>query len=315
MKILVTGGAGYVGSELVRLLMPTHKVTVFDNFMCGAETLIGMDRVNIISGDIRDAETLRRAIADHDIIIHLASIVGYSACEIDPDFVFQVNVEGTRNVVKALYPSQLLIYCSTSSSYGHREGDVDETTELNPLTTYGVTKAKAETIVHEHINSIIFRPATAFGVSKKIRLDLLVNTFIYLALARGQIDVYEPEAIRPIIHVKDFAAALKWAAEGNIPIGETYNLVCNNFTKQEIAEEICRLAGTTFNIIDGEDPDQRSYKLNSDKLLRVWSRCNYSIEYAYSQLSRLLPVFSGNYNKYSTLYYIKRFLGKEQHEL
>lgn len=310
MRILVTGGAGYVGSELINLLSSTHKVAVFDNFMCGAEALIGVDNLEIIRGDIRDTSIVAKAVKNHDVVIHLAAIVGYPACDINPYFAFGVNVGGTKNIVQALQPDQLLIFCSTSSSYGKQDGYVDETTDLNPLTSYGRNKALAEDIVREHSNHIIFRPATAYGVSRKLRLDLLTNTLLYLALVKGQIALYEPEAIRPIIHVRDFAAALKWAAEGNIPINETYNLVCNNLTKREIAKEICRLTGATFSIIDGKDPDQRSYKLNSDKLLRVWSRCNHSIEYAYLQLKRLLPVFAGNYEKYTVPYQVKRFLGK-----
>ena len=310
MRILITGGAGYVGSELINLLPSTHKVTVFDNFMCGAETLIGMDKLNIIHGDIRDSSHIAWIIENHDIIIHLAAVVGYPACDIDPDFAFQVNVQGTENIVQALYPDQLLIFCSTSSSYGKQDGYVDETTELNPLTSYGKNKALAEEIVRGHSNHIIFRPATACGVSKKLRLDLLTNNLLYLALTKGQIGLYEPKAIRPIIHVKDFAAALKYAVDGNIPTGEIYNLVGDNFTKLEIVKEICSLTNATFTLIDGEDPDQRSYNLNFDKITNTGFKYNYSIEYAYFQLMRLVPIFTNNYERYTVPYQVKRFLGK-----
>jgi len=308
-KILVTGGAGYVGSELVYILSPIHEVTVYDNFMCGADVLFGIDGLDIIYGDIRDTSAVAKAVKGHDVIIHLAATVGYPACDIDPNFASQVNVGGTKNVVRALHQDQLLIFCSSASCYGQQGAYVDEAAELNPLTSYAKDKALAEKFVKEHSNYVIFRPATAYGISRKLRLDLLVNTLLYLALTGGTIDLYEPDFIRPIIHVRDFAAALKWAAEGNVPTNEVYNLVCENLTKQEIAEEICRLTGATFNVIGGKDPDQRSYELISDKLSRVWSGCRYSIEYAWFQLKTRLPLFVNDYKKYTVPYQVERFLG------
>lgn len=188
MKILVTGGAGYVGAALVPMLLETGaEVVLLDNFTWGLKPILHFashDSLEIVSGDIRSVESVREAMKGCDAIIHLAAVVGYPACAADPGKARTVNVNGTRNLVEEA-GSRRLIFASTGSTYGKVQGICTEETPIDPLTLYGSTKWEAEKMVLDK-GGVALRFATVFGISPRLRLDLLVNDFVYQALAPGR---------------------------------------------------------------------------------------------------------------------------------
>ncbi|GAI90784.1 unnamed protein product, partial [marine sediment metagenome] len=211
MKVLVTGGAGYVGTTIVpQLLAEGYKVTIFDNLMFGGDYIMPFFRnpnFSFVKGDIRDLSLLKKAIKDADVIIHLAAIVGYPACRKDPELAEAVNINGTKNLIKATSKDQLILFGSTGSNYGAVEEICTEETPLNPLSLYGQTKTLAEKMLLEERTTIAWRFATAFGVSARLRLDLLINDFTYKAITQGYMVIYEKHFMRTFIHVHDMGRA------------------------------------------------------------------------------------------------------------
>ena len=180
LKILVTGGAGYIGSVLIPFLLDEgFKVTVYDLLLYGGHSLIPFisnKNFSFIKGDIRDKESLSRSIKKNDVIIHLAAIVGLPACNKDKKLSYSTNVYGTKNVIDSLSSNQQLIHASTVSNYGASTGNTcDEKSALKPISCYGKTKTEAEKIVLDFQDTICLRFATAFGVSPKMKLGLLIN--------------------------------------------------------------------------------------------------------------------------------------------
>lgn len=197
-NVFVTGGAGFIGSTLVPLLIKNgYSVTVYDLFNFGSETLFSTtfsSNLTLIKGDIRDEEKLKKSMENADVIIHLAAVVGYPACSKDPELAQSVNVEGTKNIVNNLKPNQKMIYSSTGSCYGAiPDGFCTEETPINPLSLYGSTKAEAENLVRKRTEGgVTLRLATIFGVSQRLRLDLLINDLVFRALKEKQFEIYEP---------------------------------------------------------------------------------------------------------------------------
>ena len=178
-RILVTGGAGYVGTALLpKLLEAGHEVTVFDNLMQGGNQLLSFFRnknFHFVNGDVTIKKDVAAAVKDKDVIIHLAAIVGFPACKNNPELATNVNVGGTRNIIETTTPEQVILYGSTGSNYGKVTDICTEESPLNPLSLYGETKTEAEHMLMERGNVIAYRFATAFGVSPRLRLDLLIN--------------------------------------------------------------------------------------------------------------------------------------------
>jgi len=216
-KILVTGGAGYIGTSLIpKLLEKGYEVTVFDNLMYGGNQLLPFFRdknFNFVKGDITIKNQLEDVVKDKDIIIHLAAIVGFPACENNKELATNVNVNGTKNLIDVLEPNQIVLYGSTGSNYGKVTEVCTEETPLNPLSLYGETKTKAEQMLMERGNTIAYRFATAFGVSTRLRLDLLVNDFINKCLKDNYLVVYEKSFMRTFIHVSDIAESFIFAID------------------------------------------------------------------------------------------------------
>src|SRR3989344_1656891 len=215
MKILITGGAGFVGSTLVPLLLQEgFDVTVVDNLMYHQHSLLGSalnKNFHFTLGDIRDEAVIKPAIRNADVIIHLAAIVGEPACRMHPDLAKSVNLQASKVLNNLRSKNQTLIFASTGSNYGKVDDICTEETPLNPLSLYGITKTEAEKIFLAKGNCVIYRFATGFGISPRLRLDLLPNDFTYKAVHERNLIVYEKDYRRTFIHIKDMAKAFAFA--------------------------------------------------------------------------------------------------------
>lgn len=299
MRVWVTGGAGYIGCVLVPMLLDAgYRVRVLDNLRKGGLGLLhcfadpGLD---FVRGDIRDPEAVKQALRDVDIIIHLAAVVGYPACQKDPWLAREVNVGGTLNLLRHRSPQQLIIFPSSLSNYGNvSEGVCTEEMEPTPITLYGVTKLEAERLLLEHGGVTIFRPATAFGLSPQMRLDLLLNDFVYRALKEKQVVVYEPHYVRAFIHVRDFARAFLFVIQNaDKMMNQVYNLGAEslNLTKGEVAQRIRQRIDFDLRLSNkGEDPDKRNYRADFSKLRALGYRVEVTIEQGIEELVRGLQV-------------------------
>jgi len=303
-NILVTGGAGYIGSVLVpKLLDSGHNVTVYDNLLYGGDGIINnflKPNFNFIKGDILDKEKLSSAIKDNDVIIHLAAIVGYTACRKDVSYSYKINHEGTKNVVDCL-DGQLLLFGSTGSNYGTIEGICTEESPLNPLSIYAKSKTLAEEEVMKYENAIAYRFATAFGISPRLRLDLLVNDLAFSAHTQKYIAVYESHFMRTFIHIQDIANSFLFAINnGNKMKGEVYNVGSNhmNYSKKDVCEMIKSKTNCYVHYADFDgDADKRDYIVSYDKVEKLGYNCTIGIEQGLDELLKVFPIVNIN-NKY-----------------
>jgi nucleoside-diphosphate-sugar epimerase len=299
LKVLVTGGAGYIGTTLVPSLLELgHKVRVFDNLSMGGQGLLSSfsnQNFEFMKGDIRDAAAVKKALSGTDAVVHLAAVVGYPACRKDPKLSRAINVDGTKNVVKALKPKQQLIFASTGSAYGKLIAEYcTETTPLRPLSDYGKQKVQAEKIVQKHKHSIIYRFATAFGVSPRLRLDLLINDFAYRAAKEKTIIVYEKEFMRTFIHVKDMARSFVHAINNFEKMkGQVYNVGDEklNFSKEDVAKMLLKLTDYYLHFADaGKDIDQRNYIVDYSKIRATGFTCKVGLKDGLAELVKAMDV-------------------------
>ena len=303
-NIFITGGAGYIGCVLVpKLLESGHNVTVYDSLMYGGEGLItnfANPNFTFIQGDIRDKDLLKESMKGHDVGIHLAAIVGYTACRKDERLTHEVNHQGTKNVIECL-DDQFLLYGSTGSNYGSIEGVCTEESPLNPLSLYGVTKTMGEQEVVKYPNSTAFRFATAFGSSPRLRLDLLVNDLAYSAFIQNYIAVYESHFMRTFIHVRDIAEVFKFAIENQDKMkGQVYNVGSNsmNYSKKDICETIKDKSGCYVHYADFDnDADKRDYIVSYDKINALGYDTKIGIKEGIDELFKVFSVVSIQ-NKY-----------------
>jgi nucleoside-diphosphate-sugar epimerase len=295
MKVLITGGAGYIGTSLIpQLLAEKFKVHVYDNLLFGGDQLLPFFRnpdFKFTKGDIRDKNALKTALKDADVIIHLAAIVGYPACRKDPDLAESVNVGGTKNLVSVLSGDQLVMYGSTGSNYGSVEEICTEETPLNPLSLYGQTKTLAEKIILENGNAIAYRFATAFGVSPRLRLDLLINDFTYKAVTQGYLVVYEKHFMRTFIHVHDMGVAFLFGIRNsNKMINNVFNVGSEsmNYSKEQVCELIKAKTNAYIHYADiGEDADKRNYIVSYKKLNSLGFKTSITAEQGIDELSKV----------------------------
>jgi len=299
-KALVTGGAGYIGSVLIpSLLDKGFKVTVYDSLLYGGYSLlpfISNRNFIFIKGDIRDKESLTRSIKKSDITIHLAAIVGLPACNKDKKLSHSINVQGTKNVVDSLSPNQLLIHASSVSNYGASTGYIcDEDTPLKPISCYGKTKTEAERIVLDFKNTIILRFATAFGVSPRMRLDLLINDFVYQACMNKFLILFEKTYKRTFIHVQDISRGILFAL-GNLKsmqqsifnVGDN----SNNYSKEEIALKIKKRIDYYLHFADiGEDEDKRNYMVSYEKINTLGFKAKKTVDEGIDELIKACQIF------------------------
>ena len=296
MKILITGGAGYFGVLLAKALLERqHDVTILDNFMYGYEPvmhLLAYDRLEIVKQDIRN--DLGSQTSKFDAIYHLAAISGYPACEANPNSAELINVVATRNLVQGLSHDQTLIYASTTSFYGKTGALMDENAPIESVSLYGRTKYRAEQIVMERQNSVALRFATIFGVSPKMRIDLLVNDFTYKAVNDRCIVLFEGGTKRTFLHIRDAIRAYLLALDRiDTMRANVYNVGTDrmNYTKLEIAEAIRAHTGCT--IIDSEikDLDLRNFRVSFDKIAAVGYEPRYTLEYGIKELLKLYAFY------------------------
>lgn len=302
--ILVTGGAGYVGTTLVDLLLrKKFKVVVLDLFRVGSHGLIPFianPRLTVIKGDVRNKEGVKKAVEGADAVIHLAAIVGFPACRKDPELSRSINVGGARTLVEVVRGRIPIIFASTGSAYGKMiEKYCTETTPLNPLSDYGKQKVEAEEIIKKNKEFVIYRFATAFGVSPRMRLDLLPNDFTYRAVKEKSLVVYEKDFMRTFIHVRDMAEAFLFALNNYKKMkGEIYNVGDNrmNYSKEQICLMIKKRVDYYLHFAEtGHDIDQRDYLVSYAKIQKLGFKTKTSMEEGIGELvkfSNLVDVTS-----------------------
>jgi len=294
-NILVTGGAGYLGSILVpELLKLGHKVTVLDNFMFAQNSLLeccAYENFNVARGDARDEDTLKTLVKKADIIIPLAALVGAPLCNRDKIGTITTNRDAVASIVKIASKEQRIITPTTNSGYGVGQKDVycTEKTPLNPISLYGKTKVEAEKIVLDRGNSISLRLATVFGMSPRMRIDLLVNDFTYRAVKDKFVVVFEGYFKRNYIHIRDVTRAFIHAIDNFEKMkGEAYNVGLSeaNLSKLELCAKIKEQV-KDFVYLEatvGEDPDKRDYIVSNEKIEKTGFKPAYSLEMGIKEL-------------------------------
>ena len=275
MKILITGGAGYLGSVFTRNLLKNHEVIVYDNLMYNQTSLLDLSNnpnFTFHYGDVREWSKLKYLVEQVDIVIPLAALVGFPLCEKDKDLATSINTTQIQNIVDVLSDDQMILYPNTNSGYGTRgDGMVDETNELTPISHYGRTKCEAEDYIINESNGISFRLATVFGVSSRMRTDLLVNDFVYKLLTDRYITLFEHKFVRNFIHIQDVSRAFEYMIDNYYTFNnEIFNLGLSdeNITKKQLVEKIqSYIPNTSVNYSDYYvDPDKRDYIVSNEKI-------------------------------------------------
>ena len=301
LNILIPGGAGYIGSVLTEnLLQQGHRVTVFDNFYFRQSSLLHVLRnksFNLIEGDIRDIGTLAPLLSAADVIIPLASLVGAPICDREPKLAREVNLAAPIEIFKRISDQQMLLMPTTNSAYGSGDSNnfCDENSPLNPISSYAKMKVSLEKALMEKQNSISFRLATVFGVSPRMRLDLLVNDFTFRALQNESISLFEGHFKRNYIHILDVVGAFNHGiANFQKMKGQIYNvgLSSANISKLELCQKIKTLIPNFEYSEDftGKDPDQRNYIVSNQKIEATGYLPGYTLENGISEIIKAYPL-------------------------
>jgi nucleoside-diphosphate-sugar epimerase len=294
-NILVTGGAGYLGSILVpALLADGHKVTVLDNLMFGQSSLSHVcydDNFSFVRGDIRLEKTIVPLMQKADIIIPLAAYVGAPLCNKDPVGATTVNHDAILMMLKHLSPNQRLLMPTTNSAYG--SGDENnfctEDSPLRPISQYAIEKVEIEKAIMQHPNAISFRLATVFGMSPRMRIDLLVNDFTYRAVHDRFVVLFEPHFKRNYVHVRDVTRAFQHGiANFDSMKGQIYNVGLSdaNVSKMELCQAIARHVPDFIfpEAAIGKDPDQRNYIVSNAKIEATGFKTAFSLDRGIAEL-------------------------------
>ena len=285
-NVLITGGAGYLGSILTEVLLSKgYKVTVYDNLMYKQLSLTQFchnKNFDLNVGDVRD-KSLQNLIKKYDIIIPLAAIVGMPACKKDPDLTVAVNYQQIADIVKTLSPNQKLLVPNTNSQYGSSESLITEESPFNPLSLYARTKCDAEKAVLDSGNGISLRLATVFGVSYRQRMDLLVNDFVYRAFKDEFLVLFESHFLRNYVHVRDVAKAFVHLIENyDTCNNNAFNvgLTSANMSKLQLAQKIKEYIQNLVIIEEQfkEDFDKRNYVVSNEKIEKTGWVCDYSLD-------------------------------------
>ena len=296
-SVLVTGAAGYIGSILIPMLLEAgYHVTALDTFPEGNTVLsaaCAYEGFTPIRGDARDEGLMRRLVAKADVIIPLAAIVGAPACALDPTGAETINRDAVKLIVGLMSRSQEIVYPTTNSGYGvGEEGKYcTEDSPLNPISVYGVTKVEAERAILDSGNGVSLRLATVFGMSPRMRIDLLVNDFTYRAVTDGAVLVFQGDFKRNYIHIRDVAKAFLHAIDNYETMNnEAFNvgLTAANLSKLELCAKIKEYV-PRFTYVEapiGEDPDKRNYIVSNAKLEATGWAPDWSLERGIRELIR-----------------------------
>tara|TARA_B110000008_G_C16973264_1_gene564769 strand:+ start:3360 stop:4298 length:939 start_codon:yes stop_codon:yes gene_type:complete len=294
-NILVTGGAGYLGSTLVpELLTAGHKVTVLDNFMFKQASLNNCcyhPNFSILKGDIREKRTISSLIKSADVVIPLAALVGAPLCNLDPIGASSINHDAMELMLKLLSKDQIVIMPTTNSAYGIGEKDnyCNEESPLRPISQYAIEKVEIEKKLMQHPNAISFRLATVFGMSPRMRIDLLVNDFTYRAVNDGFVVLFESHFKRNYIHVRDVSRVFNHALNNHENMkSEIYNVGLSdaNVSKKELCQRI-QMQLPNFVYVDEQirkDPDQRNYIVSNEKIEATGFSAEFSLDQGIKEL-------------------------------
>ena len=288
-NILVTGGAGYLGSTMVPdLLAAGHSVTVLDNFMFKQTSLnhcCHHPNFKVVKGDIRQKDTMLKLMKNADVIIPLAALVGAPLCSLDPIGASTINHDAIELMLKLLSNDQIVLMPTTNSAYGTGDKDnyCNEDSPLRPISQYAIEKVEIEKELMQHQNAISFRLATVFGMSPRMRIDLLVNDFTYRAVNDGFVVLFESHFKRNYIHVRDVSRVFQHALNNHNEMkGEIYNVGLSdaNVSKKELCEHIQKQL-PEFIFVDeqiGKDPDQRNYNVSNEKIESTGFDTEFSLD-------------------------------------
>jgi nucleoside-diphosphate-sugar epimerase len=295
MNILVTGGAGYIGSILVPdLLSQGHTVTVLDNFMFKQASLnhiCAHKNFNVVNGDIRKEEIIKPLLKQADVVIPLAALVGAPLCNKDDIAASTTNYHAIGMMLQNVHKSQIILMPTTNSAYGSG-GDNNfctEETPLNPISSYAIAKVAVEQELMKHENAVSFRLATVFGMSPRMRTDLLVNDLTYRAVYDGSVVLFESHFKRNYIHVRDISRVFTHAINNIDKMkGEIYNvgLSSANVSKMELCEKIKEHI-PHFSIMEAairKDPDQRNYIVSNAKLEATGFNTQFTLDDGITEL-------------------------------
>ena len=295
MKILITGGAGYLGSAIVpKLVKKNFHVTVLDNLLFKQFTLHEMfkyDNFDFILEDVKNFEKVNKLAKDFDLIIPLAGLVGAPVCDLHPLDAVKINQNSVEELCNYLPKTTKIIIPVTNSGYGISQPDeiCTEETKLNPISIYGKTKVAAEKITLQRGNSISFRLATVFGVTSRMRTDLLVNNFVLEAVRKNYLKIFEGHFMRNYIHVQDVARVMLFAIENFQKLKNN----CYNFGLEEANLSKLQLAHFIKKYVpklvieeskEGKDPDQRNYTVSNKKILSTGFKFKYSLDIGVKEL-------------------------------
>ncbi len=310
-KILITGAAGYIGSSLTtKLVLLGHNVIALDNLSLTKNSLSHLflrNNFKFINGDVRNRILISKVIKDIDFIIPLAALVGAPLCDKFPKLTKEVNLESIKYILKKIKKNQKIIYPNTNSGYGIGKKDkfCDESSPLNPISLYGKTKVEAEKYILQHKNSVVFRLATIFGYSYRMRTDLLVNFLVKEAVLKNKIEIFEPHFRRNYIHISDIVDAFIFVINNFEKMkGNIFNLGLSNanLTKIQLVKKIKKiLKKTKIKVIrNKKDPDKRDYFVSNKKIEKYGYKPRVSLETGIKELSKIYEIndFKDNKNNY-----------------
>jgi len=302
--VLVTGGAGYIGSVLCRQLLDRgYRITVLDNFLYRQNSLLDCcfsDAFRVVRGDCRDERIVTELLHDADIIIPLAALVGAPLCHRDRIGAYTVNLEAVQMLCKLSSLNQRIVFPVTNSGYGIGQPGVPCTEEspLRPISVYGETKVKAEQVVLDRGNVVTLRLATVFGASPRMRMDLLVNDFVWRAVNDRAVVVFEGQCKRNYIHIRDVVKAFLHSIEQFESMKDRpYNVGLDdaNLSKLQLCEEIQRIVPqfVFFEAPIGEDPDKRDYIVSNERILSTGFRPDWSLGRGIRELVKCYTIVRG----------------------